>query len=110
MRLHVYYTYLITNKYDNVIYVGMTNDLPRRIFEHKRKLVPGFTSKYNVDKLVYYELFDFVDSAIAREKQIKKYSKAKKLALIATKNPDFSDLYNNGKIVDLSRLDNHVTD
>ncbi len=98
MKLHVYYTYILTNKYNNVIYVGMTNDLPRRVFEHKRKLIPGFTSKYNVDKLVYYEYFDYVELAIAREKQIKKYSKAKKLSLIATINPDMKDLYENGKI------------
>jgi len=102
MKLHVYYTYILTNKYNNVIYVGMTNDLPRRVFEHKRKLFPGFTSKYNVDKLVYYELFDFVELAIAREKQIKKYSKAKKHALIVIKNPDFVELYHNGKIIDLA--------
>ena len=100
MRLHVYYAYIMTNKYNNVLYVGMTNDLCRRIFEHKRILIPGFTSKYNVDKLVYYEFFDFVDLAIAREKQIKKYSKAKKLALIETKNPGMRDLYDNGRIAD----------
>ena len=103
MRLHVYYTYILTNKYNNVLYVGMTNDLRRRIFEHKHKLTPGFTSKYNVDKLVYYEFFDFVELAISREKQIKKYSKAKKLALIGTKNPDMRDLYDNGRIVDAIR-------
>ncbi len=99
MKLHIYYTYILTNKYNNVVYVGMTNDLSRRVFEHKRKLTPGFTSKYNVDKLVYFEYFDFVELAIAREKQIKKYSKAKKLALIATMNPEMSDLYENGKII-----------
>jgi putative endonuclease len=100
MRLHIYYTYILTNKHNNVLYVGMTNDLPRRIFEHKRKLIPGFTSKYNVDKLVYFEYFDFVELAISREKQIKKYSKAKKLALVTTMNPEFFDLYDNGKIID----------
>jgi len=100
MRLHIYYTYILANKYNSVIYVGMINDLSCRVFEHKRKLVPGFTSKYNVDKLVYYERFDFVELAIAREKQIKKYSKAKKLALIESMNPEFMDLYDNGKIND----------
>lgn len=103
MKLHIYYTYILTNKYNNVIYVGMTNDLTRRVFEHKRKLVPGFTTKYNVDKLVYYEYFDFVEQAIIREKQIKKYSKAKKHALIMTKNPDFDELYHDGKIIDLTK-------
>ncbi len=103
MRIHIYYTYLLANKYNNVLYVGVTNNLTRRILEHKNKLIDGFTSKYNVDKLVYYEIFDYVEFAIAREKQIKKYGKAKKLALIATKNPDFVELCVNGKIVDPSR-------
>ena len=98
MRLHIYYTYILANKHNNVLYVGMTNDLSRRVSEHKRKFFPGFTSKYNIDKLVYFEYFDFVNHAIAREKQIKKYSKAKKLALIATMNPEMKDLYENGQI------------
>ncbi len=100
MRLHKYYTYILSNKYNNVVYVGMTNNLSRRVFEHKHKLVPGFTSKYNIDKLVYYECFDFVDLAIKREKQIKKYSKAKKLALIHSINPKMIDLFDNGRIID----------
>jgi putative endonuclease len=99
MNLRIYYTYILANKYNNVLYVGMTNDLSRRVFEHKHKLTPGFTSKYNVGKLVYYEQFDFVELAINREKQIKKYSKAKKLALIHSMNPEMRELYDNGKII-----------
>jgi putative endonuclease len=98
MKLHVYYTYILCNKYNTVLYTGVTNNLVRRCHEHKNKLVKGFTEKYNVDKLVYFEVFDFIDQAIAREKQIKAYSKAKKEALIAGFNPDWKALYNNGKI------------
>ena len=76
----------------------MTNDLYRRYHEHKSKLVPGFTEKYNVDKLIYFEVFDFVGSAIKREKQIKGYSRAKKEALINGFNPGWNELSVNGKI------------
>jgi putative endonuclease len=103
MRIHIYYTYILANNYNNVLYVGITNDLSRRVNEHKCKLRPGFTAKYNVDKLVYYERYDFVQHAIQREKQIKKYSKAKKLALIKTMNPEMRDLYDNGVIIDTSK-------
>jgi putative endonuclease len=98
MKIHNYYTYILTNKTNTVLYTGVTNDLPRRCFEHKNKLVEGFTSKYNVDKLVYYELFDWIDLAIKREKQIKGYSKAKKIALIEKLNPNWINFYNNDKI------------
>ena len=66
-----YYVYILTNKNNSVLYVGVTNDIVRRIWEHKSKLIEGFTKKYNVDKLVYYEKFDDPNSAIAREKQLK---------------------------------------
>jgi putative endonuclease len=98
MKVHVYFVYILENKNNKVIYTGVTNDLVRRVFEHKKKLVPGFTSKYNVDKLVYFELFDFIDLAIAREKQLKGYSRSKKDALISKFNPNWKDLYDNGKI------------
>jgi len=81
MKLHLYYVYILTNVNHTVLYTGVTNDLERRCFEHKQKKIKGFTQKYNVDKLIYYEKFDFVDLAIAREKQIKGYSRAKKLNL-----------------------------
>lgn len=98
MKIHSYYIYILTNKIHTVLYTGVTNDLTRRCYEHKNQLVKGFTEKYNVDKLVYYELFDFVDLAINREKQLKGFSRAKKIALIDKFNPDWFDLYYNGKI------------
>jgi len=72
--------------------------LARRAFEHEKKIIKGFTSKYNVDKLIYFELFDFINMAIKREKQIKGYSRMKKLALIDALNPKWVNLYNDGKI------------
>ena len=77
MRIHVYYVYILTNTHHNVLYTGVTNDLERRCYEHKQKKIKGFTQKYNVDKLIYFERFDSIDSAIAREKQIKGFSKEK---------------------------------
>ncbi len=81
------------NHTNTVIYVGVTNDLRKRIFEHKNKMTKGFTSKYNVSKLVYFEIFDDPVSAIAREKQIKGGSRHKKLELIVKNNLKFKDLY-----------------
>ncbi len=92
MRIHVYYVYILTNTHHNVLYTGVTNDLERRCFEHKQKKIKGFTQKYNVDKLIYFEKFDSIDSAIAREKQIKGFSKAKKQALITKVNNDWKEL------------------
>ena len=66
-----YYVYILTNKTNNVLYTGVTDDLERRLFEHKNKIIKGFTNKYNVSKLIYYEITNDVNSAIAREKQIK---------------------------------------
>ena len=94
----MYFVYLLTNKSNKVLYTGITNDLERRCYEHKSKNIKGFTQKYNVDKLIYYESFDFVDLAIAREKQIKGYSRTKKIILINEFNPEWKDLYSNGKI------------
>ena len=83
---------------NNVLYVGVTNDLVRRVFEHKGKMIPGFTSEYNVTKLVYFERFDFIELAINREKQVKKYSKLKKVDLITKMNPNWIDMYEDGNI------------
>jgi len=83
---------------NTVLYTGVTNDLVRRCFEHKKKIKSGFATKYNVDKLVYFEIFDFIDLAIKREKQIKGYSRAKKDALIEKSNVHWDDLYKEGKI------------
>jgi putative endonuclease len=83
----------MTNKSNTVIYTGITNSLVRRICEHKNKSIPSFTSKYNVNKLVYYEVFGDVNEAIKREKQIKAGSRQKKISLINKSNRDCKDLY-----------------
>ena len=83
----------MTNKYNRVIYTGVTSNLLRRVTEHKEKAIEGFTSRYNVNKLVYYEEFATMEEAIAREKQIKGGSRKKKLDLIKSKNPNWEDLY-----------------
>jgi putative endonuclease len=88
-----YFVYILTNKYNKVLYVGVTNNLIRRVYEHKNKLVNGFTSKYNVNKLVYYESFPSVFDAIKREKEIKGWKREKKVALINSFNPEWKDLY-----------------
>lgn len=87
------YIYIMTNYDETVLYTGVTSDLIKRVYEHKNKLRKGFTKKYNVDKLVYYEVFDNIESAILREKQIKGGSRAKKLKLIKQFNSDWVDLY-----------------
>ena len=90
-----YYIYIMSNKNKTVLYTGVTNDLRRRVYEHKEKLIEGFTKKYNINKLVYYESFRDVESAILREKQIKGGSRAKKIGLINSTNLDWKDLYDN---------------
>ena len=87
-----YYIYVMTNKLNSILYTGVTIDLEKRTYEHKLKLIEGFTKKYNVDKLVYYEVFDDINNAIAREKQIKAGSRQKKIDLIASINPCWKDL------------------
>jgi len=87
------YVYLMTNPKNTVIYTGVTSDLVKRTYEHKQKVVDGFTKKYNATKLVYYEIFDEIEAAITREKQIKGGSRTKKLALIKSMNSEFKDLY-----------------
>ena len=88
----MYYVYILSNKYNTTIYTGVTNNLERRLYEHKNKLVDGFTKKYAVDKLVYFETTSDVESAIAREKQIKGWSREKKNNLINSVNPQWTDL------------------
>jgi putative endonuclease len=87
-----YYVYILTNKTNRVLYTGVTNNLERRIYEHKNKITQGFTSKYNLTKLVYYEATNDVNSAIAREKQIKGWLRIRKIKLIETINPQWKDL------------------
>jgi putative endonuclease len=88
-----YFVYILTNRYHGVLYTGVTNDLVRRIFEHREKLTRGFTTRYNVNKLVFYEAGSDVRASIAREKQIKAGSRARKIALIEGMNPEWRDLY-----------------
>ncbi len=87
-----YYVYNITNINDTVLYIGVTNNLIRRIYEHKNKLLEGFSKKYNIWKLVYYEIGDDVRSAIEREKKLKGWTRQKKIDLIKLKNPEFKEL------------------
>ena len=86
-----YYVYILTNK-SNTLYIGITNDLIRRLYEHKNKLIAGFTKKYNIDRLIYYEVFDSPETAIQREKEIKGWTRKKKLELIKKVNPNFKEL------------------
>lgn len=88
-----YYVYILTNKTHSVLYTGVTNDLKRRVYEHKNKLIAGFTKKYNVNKLVYYEAGGEVSGAILREKQLKDGSRLKKIRLIESMNTEWRDLY-----------------
>ena len=87
-----YYVYILTNKSNNVLYIGVTNDLVRRIYEHKNKMIGGFTKKYNLTKLVYYEATTDVRSAIEREKQLKNWHREWKVNLIKELNPEWKDL------------------
>jgi len=84
----------MTNKNNTVLYTGMTNNLIRRVYKHKEKIIDGFTKKYNCTKLVYYEIFNDPYNAITREKQIKAGSRKKKIDLINAMNPEWNDLYN----------------
>ena len=89
-----YYIYILTNFTNTVLYIGVTNDLIRRASEHRNHLVKGFTQRYNVTKLVYFENTESIESAIVREKQLKAGSRQKKIDLINSKNPRWEDLYN----------------
>ena len=88
-----YYVYILASKIGGTLYIGVTNDLIRRVFEHKSKFVRGFTKKYDVVKLVYYEQYDDIENAIQREKRLKKWNRQWKIRLIEEKNPNWDDLY-----------------
>ncbi|KOH47134.1 GIY-YIG nuclease family protein [Sunxiuqinia dokdonensis] len=90
-----FYVYILANKPNGVLYVGMTNELERRIAEHKGKQIRGFTHKYNIDKLVYFEEFETYDEAFQRERQMKKWKRDWKIEIIENKNPEWKDLANN---------------
>lgn len=87
------YVYILFSKKNGTLYIGVTSDLVKRVYEHKSKFVESFTKKYNVDKLGYYEVFDNIELAIKREKQLKKYYRKQKLELIEIFNPEWHDLY-----------------
>ena len=89
-----YYVYMMTNKYKNVLYTGVTNDLARRVYEHRNHLIKdSFTARYNITKLVYFEMTENVRSAIEREKQIKSWNRDRKDALVESQNPTWEDQY-----------------
>ncbi|MBQ7466757.1 MAG: GIY-YIG nuclease family protein [Clostridia bacterium] len=92
MLKNFYYVYMLTDKNNRVLYIGQTNDLLRRLYEHKNKLADGFTKRYNVDKLVYYEICEDVMSTIEREKQLKRWTRAKKNKLVESINPNWEEL------------------
>ncbi|HJX12892.1 MAG TPA: GIY-YIG nuclease family protein [Dehalococcoidales bacterium] len=93
MSIEQYYVYILTTAKNTALYTGVTNDLVRRIHEHKNHMVEGFTKRYNVHKLVYYEVAGEISAAITREKQIKSWVRQKKLKMISTFNPEWRDLY-----------------
>ena len=89
-----YYVYILASRKHGTLYLGMTNDLVRRVFEHKSKVSPGFTSRYEIDRLVWFEGYDTAESAITREKELKKWRRDWKIRLIEEANPDWVDRYN----------------
>ncbi len=93
MTYPLYFVYIMTNTHNTVLYTGVTNDIGRRVYEHKEGLTKGFTKIYNVNKLVYVEEFQDINNAIAREKQIKAGSRQNKIDLIESVNPEWKDLY-----------------
>jgi len=89
-----YYVYILASKRNGTLYIGVTNNLVRRVNEHKQKTVEGFTERYNVNILVYYEIFDDIRLAIVREKRLKAWKREWKIRLIEERNPEWKDLYN----------------
>jgi len=88
-----YFVYILASRKDGAIYIGVTNDIVRRVYDHRTKAVPGFTSKYNITRLVWFEIYDDPISEISREKELKKWRRAWKVQLIEAQNPDWNDLY-----------------
>ncbi len=91
---NIYYVYILTNKKRASLYIGVTSVLKGRVWEHKNKIIRGFTSKYNIDKIVYYEIFEDINEAIYREKKLKDWKRSWKIKLIEKENPNWNDLYN----------------
>jgi putative endonuclease len=90
---HIYYIYILASKRNGTLYIGVTSDLIKRVYQHKEGLCDGFTKKYNIDKLVYYETYNDIRNAIAKEKQLKKWNRKWKVELIEKENPCWKDLY-----------------
>jgi putative endonuclease len=93
MGAHHFYVYILANKIGGTLYIGVTNDLIRRVAEHRQKSMEGFTKKYEIDRLVYFEQFDDAENAIRREKRLKKWNRAWKIRLIEELNPNWDDLH-----------------
>jgi putative endonuclease len=93
MENQTYFVYILASKINGTLYIGVTNNLIRRVMEHKEKIIKGFTEKYNIDKLVYYETFDYVNDAIKREKVLKEWQRIWKIRLIEKNNKDWNDLF-----------------
>jgi len=93
MIIMSYFVYILASRKDGAIYIGVTNDIVRRVYDHRTKAVPGFTSKYNITRLVWFEIYDDPISAISREKELKKWRRAWKVQLMEAQNPDWNDLY-----------------
>ncbi len=93
MAMKKYYVYILASKRNGTLYIGVTNDLIRRVYEHKNDLIDGFTKKYGVHRLVYYEQYDDVVNAIQREKRLKKWNRQWKIELIEKENPEWKDIY-----------------
>jgi putative endonuclease len=93
MGARTFYVYILTNRIGGTLYIGVTNDLVRRVYEHKSKAAEGFTKRHDVDRLVYLECFDDIEQAIHREKRLKKWTRAWKISLIEKDNPNWIDLY-----------------
>jgi putative endonuclease len=91
--MNQYYVYIITNQKYGTLYIGVTNDIIRRIWDHKQKTIKGFSEKYNLDKLVYYETTESIETAITREKQLKNWQRQWKIEMIDKFNPEWTDLY-----------------
>jgi putative endonuclease len=93
VRERIYYVYILASHIGGTLYIGVTGDLVRRVYQHREKLVKGFTERYGVNRLVYYEMFGEVAAAIRREKQLKRWNRAWKVRLIEERNPNWDDLY-----------------
>lgn len=89
-----YYVYILSNRKNGTLYIGVTGNLSKRIVEHKESLIPGFTQRYHVTQLIYFEEYTYIQDAIVREKQLKKWNRAWKIRLIEKSNPEWKDLFN----------------